>query len=177
MTTHRRPTASSFGPKSLSSRFSFVPCLAGPERLVGLGFRYWMAGYKTGDLACWEDCWQVYEASLGIEGAREAVGDLSCWVRSMTSVARRDIEVFPGRCRGFCRDECAAVSLIAAMQHGACPAFKICTALLLATEDCDAVLYTASAFAGTLRDAGQILSPNSLMVGERNLCPQTATRQ
>jgi hypothetical protein len=136
-----------------------------------------MSGCQTGDIGCWENCWQVYEASMGVDAAREAVGDLSCWVRSITTVAQRDIEVFPQRCRGFCRDECAAVSLIAAMQHGACPAFKICTAMLLATDDCDAVLDAANVFATTLREAGQVLSPGSLMMGQSDWCPLSATRQ
>jgi len=28
-----------------------------PERLVGLGFRAWLAGYQTGDISCWEEAW------------------------------------------------------------------------------------------------------------------------
>jgi hypothetical protein len=30
------------------------PGLAAPERLVGLGFRYWLTGFRSGDISCWE---------------------------------------------------------------------------------------------------------------------------
>jgi hypothetical protein len=30
------------------------PGLAVPERLVGLGFRYWLTGFRSGDISCWE---------------------------------------------------------------------------------------------------------------------------
>jgi hypothetical protein len=163
MGTRPTATAALAGTGALPCRFSFVPCLAGADRLVALGFRHWMAGYQTGDIARWEECWILYEQSLGVSTAEDAVGDLSFWVRSITCATKREIEVFPGPCRGFCRDECMAASLIAAMQHGACPAFKACTAALLATDNCEAVLRHASVFAGTLRDAGQVLSPDLLV--------------
>ena len=30
------------------------PSKTGAEWLVGVGFRCWLAGYDTGDIACWE---------------------------------------------------------------------------------------------------------------------------
>ena len=31
----------------------------GAERLIGLGFRHWVAGYKSGDIDRWEDAWRI----------------------------------------------------------------------------------------------------------------------
>ena len=82
------------------------------------------------------------------------------WVRAITSTSRREIEVFPGPCRGFCRDECVAVSLVASMQHGVCPAMQACTKALLETCDCDDVVGQSCALAATLRANGLELSPD-----------------
>src|SRR5689334_24415581 len=53
-----------------------------PEQLVGIGFRCWLAGYETGEIACWEQAWTAYADVLGNADAKRALGDLSCWVRS-----------------------------------------------------------------------------------------------
>ena len=41
------------------------PGLAVPERLVGLGFRYWLTGFRSGDISCWEKAWCAYSNALG----------------------------------------------------------------------------------------------------------------
>jgi len=152
------------------ARFSYVPHLSGADRLVALGFRHWVAGYQTSDIACWEQAWRLFEGELGPQAARRIVGDLSCWVRAITSASRREIEVFPGPCRGFCRDECVAVSLVASMQHGVCPAMQACTKALLETCDCDDVMGQSCALAATLKANGLELSadwPMRLLDGRR----------
>ncbi|MEZ5909127.1 MAG: hypothetical protein R3D31_10050 [Hyphomicrobiaceae bacterium] len=145
-----------------SCRFEFVPCLGEAERLVALGFRHWVCGYNTGDISCWEEAWRLYSGALGPNAARAVVGDLACWVRSVTSVAQRSIEAFPGPCRSFCRDECIAVSMIAAAQHSACPALHACAVALIGGERADAVIEDARAFAQSLKSANRILAPETL---------------
>ena len=53
-----------------AARFSYVPSLDGADRLVALGFRHWVAGYQTSDIACWEQAWQLFEHELGMKAAR-----------------------------------------------------------------------------------------------------------
>lgn len=154
-----------------SARFSYVPSLSGADRLVALGFRHWVAGYQTSDIACWEQAWRLFEGEIGADAARRVVGDLSCWVRAITSASRREIEVFPGPCRGFCRDECVAVSLVASMQHGVCPAMQACTKALLENGECEDVMGQSCALAETLRRNGLELSadwPMRLLVGRKS---------
>jgi len=103
-----------------SCEISFAPCLPGPERLVALGFRYWILGRDTGEIGCWERAFNLYQGHFGVAGARVALTQLSLWVAAVDNAARRDIEVFPASCRSFCRDECLAVSMIAACQHQTC---------------------------------------------------------
>ncbi len=141
----------------------FAPCLPGPERLVGLGFRYWMLGRKSGDVACWERTWNLYSGVFGLCGARQAVGTLSCWVSALNQTAAREIEVFPEACSGFCRDECIAVSMIAACQHNTCPAMRACAFALVESSLIDRVVGEAQAFADTLASLEQRLSPRSIV--------------
>ncbi len=151
----------------------FAPYLPEPERLVALGFRYWLQGRATGDIACWERTWQLYSGVLGVAGARIAVGCLSGWVRSVSDTAIRNIEVLPNGCSGFCRDECIAVSMIAACQHQVCPALRACAFALAESSLIDGVVDAAQDFADTMSSLEQVLSPGSIVAApaETNFAP------
>jgi hypothetical protein len=134
----------------------------GAEWLVGMGFRCWLAGYETGDIACWENGWNEYARALGPERARRAVTELACWVRTVRASASRKIEYAPFGCPGFCADECLAISLIAASQHQRCPAMRACALALTGSDSVDPVLEAANAFADALDQADQRLSPEAV---------------
>jgi hypothetical protein len=143
---------------------------SGAEWLVGMGFRCWLAGYDTGDIACWENGWNEYSRALGPERARRAVTELACWVRAVRASASRRIEYSPAGCPAFCADECLAISLIAASQHHRCPAMRACALALTGSDAVDPVLKAANAFADALHEADQRLSPEAvaaLMAGRR----------
>lgn len=133
-----------------------------PEQLVGIGFRHWMAGYESGDIARWERAWTLYREVLGCDDAHHLVGRLSLWVRAVRHGSSRRIETLEGSCRGFCRDECLAISLIAACQHDACPALHACAAALLGCPGLDEVLESARGFSAALARSQQVLSPASI---------------
>ncbi|MGL4395857.1 MAG: hypothetical protein ACRCS9_04895 [Hyphomicrobium sp.] len=88
-----------------------------PERLVGTGFRGWLAGFESGDISAWERVWNVYADAIGRDAAKAVLTDLALFVRAVRDNAERSIEVYPLGCHGFCRDECLAISIIAACQH------------------------------------------------------------
>jgi len=140
---------------SLATVISF----SGPERLVGLGFRYWLAGYRTGDISSWEKAWDTYSSAMGATAAKSAVTGLSCWVRAIHNHTHRPLETSAPECAGFCRDECVAVSMIAACQHDACPAMRACAFALLGCSLIDEVVNGAESFAATMREADQVLTP------------------
>lgn len=133
-----------------------------PERLVGFGFRGWYAGYEYGDVSCWEHVWDGYACTLGLPAAKQAVTELSCWVRQVRRIACRPIEVYPLACRGFCRDECIAISVIAAAQHDRCPALRACAFALTDAPEFDAMLDDATQFARMLKAVNQELSPQTV---------------
>lgn len=126
---------------------------AGPEWLVGMGFRCWLAGYDTGDITCWENGWSTFNRVLGPACAKRAVTELACWVRATRAAASRKIEYNTLKSRRFCADECMAMSLIAASQHHRCPAMQACALALTGSDTVDPVIDAASAFADALNEA------------------------
>jgi len=142
---------------------AFIPAQSGAEWLVGVGFRCWLAGYDTGDIACWENGWNEYNRLLGPSRAKRAVTELACWVRAVRSSASRKIEYYPFGCPGFCPDECMAISLIAASQHHRCPAMRVCALALTGSDLVEPVIDAANAFADVLEEADQRLSQEAVL--------------
>lgn len=136
-----------------------------PEKLVGLGFRCWLSGYQRGKIECWETCWSHYRRELGASAARKAVADLAAWVNMVRVHSLREIQLLPPQCPSFCRDECLAVSLIAASQHDACPALQACAYALMGAEEIEPVLKTARDFARTLETANVVLGRDLVSEG------------
>ena len=133
-----------------------------PERLVGVGFRCWLSGFETGDITPWETAWNIYNENLGCLRAKSLILGLSNFVRSVKATADRDIEVYPPACKGFCRDECLAISIIAASQHDVRTALCSCAAALIGSNDVGDTIDSAQAFAADLKSANQVLSASSI---------------
>lgn len=131
-----------------------------PEAIVGLGFRGWIAGYQNSDVGCWQEVWKLYARLLGPSHAEAAVGSLSSWAKSVAVASRTPISVRPLGATGFCRDECLAISMIAACQHNTCPAMRACAFALIDSSMVDEVLHHAGTYALTLRSVEHIVSPS-----------------
>ncbi len=141
---------------------TLIAACSGPEWLVGVGFRCWLAGYDTGDITCWENGWNAYNRVLGPARAKRAVTELACWVRTMRSAASRKIEYNPFESKCFCADECMAMSLIAASQHHRCPVMQACALTLTGSDAVDPVIDAANAFADVLQEADYRLSQTTV---------------
>ncbi len=142
----------------------FCPKPSGAERypaeaIVGLGFRGWIAGYQNSDISCWEEVWRLYSNLLGPKHAEAAVGCLASWSKAIAVTSRNPISIRPLGACGFCRDECLAISMIAACQHNTCPAMRACAFALIESSMVDEVLHHAGTYALTLRSIEHIVSP------------------
>jgi hypothetical protein len=143
-----------------------VSITLGPaERLVGLGFRCWLSGFRTGDIGCWEIAWNAYAAALGDGRAQAATRELAQWVRTVHVSAQRRIELSQPRSPDFCRDERLAISMVAASQHSSCPAIRACAVALLDTVTVDDVVDGARGFARSLKQADLILPAATFLEG------------
>lgn len=128
------------------------------ERLVGVGFRCWMAGFDTGDIQCWESAWRIYSDKLGPDAAKTVIAELGCWARVLNVARAREIRYFPfyhplDRLQ-FCEDECTAIGMIAAGQHGMTDIVRDSACALIGSHDCAVIEEAAFSFAHTLQAAG-----------------------
>lgn len=139
--------------------------LTSAETLVGLGFRRGFTALATRDDTNWEFAWQSFANVTGPGQATVLVADLAHWCRAVKKCAGRRIEIYPAGCPGFCRDECLAISMIAASQQGVCPALRACAFALLASNELEQPLQTALQFGECLARAGQRLLPDTLCDG------------
>jgi hypothetical protein len=131
-----------------------------PERLVVTGLRCCMAGYDFGDIECWETAWKVYSSELGTADARRLTAELQYWVRTIRAETLRPLELFPHGCAHVCRDECMALSLVAALQDGDCKTACLAGQFLTgkAREEMDAPMIAAGKlYAEAPSSAGQKL--------------------
>ena len=148
------------------------------ERLIGLGFRFWIQGYQSGNIENWQEAWRIYSDALGPDVAKAAVSELSAWVRAVSAASRRCIKVSEGHCSGFCRDECLALSMIAACQHNTCPAMRACAFALIESSLIDEVVHHAETFAITMRSLDHVLPPAYIVnAAAYSSAPQGVTRQ
>jgi hypothetical protein len=143
--------------------------------MVGRSFRCGMIARKGDNAASWSFAWQEFAGLAGSQSADVLVGRLATFVEKVDSSAARPIEVLPAGCPGLCRDECLAVSIIAASQLGACPALKACAFALLQSWEVEPCVRSAAAFSEGLRQAGQIL-PADLVCNALALMPAESGR-
>lgn len=147
----------------------------GPEHLVGLGFRGWISGYQTGDIGSWERVWRIYTDALGAKGARLAVSELSAWARSVMAASRRPLRVGASETCPFRRDECLAISMIAACQHDTCPAMRACAFALIDNSLVDEVLHCTESYATMMRCMDQVVSPGWIVNANALIGPDAGT--
>jgi len=131
-------------------------------QMVGRSFRCGVLARREPTGLSWSYAWQEIAGIAGATHANGLVTALEQFVESVYLAAARPIEVLPKGCPGLCRDECLAVSIIAASQHGACPALKACVYALIDCNNVDNCIRTAGSFSAALRDAGQSLPSNAV---------------
>ena len=150
-----------------------TPCrdlLARPaERLVISGYRNMMAAYELCDGDCWEEIWRSFTHELGSQAARRTVGEVQYWARTLRANSERPLAFYPNRSLQLCKDECMALSLVAAAQAGDSDAGCHAAGMLIGTEEgsrVHEVWQASSHLAAALRCSGQVM----------HACPRTVIR-
>jgi hypothetical protein len=129
---------------------------------VGTSFRYWLTGFRTGDLVYWERAFAMSARSFGLSAAKDVCRDFSQWVRLLSERSRRDLLVSAPTCPTFGHDECVAMALIAAYQNKGCPALQICAMTLLGCEPRHDVCALSDNLAQRLSEFDHHLSDDAL---------------
>lgn len=127
--------------------FSAIPH---PEQLVLTGFRFWYAGYETGDISCWEFAWNELAKSLGPARAKLIVSELASWVRVQRTCACRKLAIYPHPCRYVGDDEACALSLLGACAMQACPLARALAFELIGSSEVEPVIDASTDLARAL---------------------------
>ena len=130
-----------------------------PERLVLEGFRRWMAGYATGDLTHWEEAWNLHAAALGSRGARIVVDRLARFTRIVRDFSLCPIACFPGGCRNICRQECFALTIVAASQNKDIESLALAMRYLMDPDGHEAAIVPALDYADAMQEHELRLMP------------------
>jgi hypothetical protein len=163
----RKPPAPERKDTNVASRLHRIDPQLSPARpdfrvaqMVGRSFRCGMLARREASGLSWSFAWQEIASVAGPAQADHLVTALGHFVESVDRTAARRIEVLPKGCPGLCRDECLAVSIIAASQLGACPALKACVFALIDCNNIETCIATAGTFSTALYQAGQSLPPD-----------------
>ncbi len=141
---------------------SGIGLVSGPATMVGLGFRCWVRGVQTRDTRFFDVCSHHYVQRFGLKDGLVLTNKLSQWVDALETNKTRPTAIYKDDACGFSYDEVMAISMIAACQHGECPALRACIYALSHSNDFNQQESAAQEFSDGLIDAGQILDPSSI---------------
>jgi hypothetical protein len=149
-------------PRLRPARMSFRPSRSAetplPEQLVLTGYRYWFAGYETGDIGCWERAWNELAKQLGPGPAKPVLSELACWVRCQRACTLRKLTVYPHPSRYIAKDECCALSLLGACQRQRRAQARAAAFQLLGATDLQPVIDASTDLAAALSEAELVLT-------------------
>jgi hypothetical protein len=144
-------------------------------QMVGRSFRCGIHARREESDIAWSFAWQEMAGVLGAQAADRLSKSLGGFVASVEAAAARKIEVLPKGCPGLCRDECLAVSIIAASQRGVCPALRACIFALIENGEIEPCVRSAAEFSHALSETGYTL-PADVVCNALALMPDGAGR-
>jgi hypothetical protein len=134
-----------------------------PEHIVGLGFRCSLTCLRAVDGDTSQQACALLSAAIEAETLPQAIlADFTAWTLAVEASAGRPIVVLPIDSLGFGRDECLAISLVAACQHGRCPALTACAFALLGRGDIARALVATRMLSASLLAAGTCLVSDAI---------------
>ena len=81
-------------------------------------FRCWLAGYETGDIACWELAWQGVSRKRPLADAKRIIAELGQFTRVFRQTLTCRFVYLPYCCGRITDEECLALQLVACAQQG-----------------------------------------------------------
>jgi hypothetical protein len=131
------------------------------ENLLFTVYRCWMAGYATGDIACWDIAWEALAREMPADNAKPLFGEFHHFTRTLRETAPAGINWRPAACRALCRDECLILAMVDAAQRNDGAQLLKAASHLLGSEDLDPALDAAVALGRALARAGLFIAPVS----------------
>lgn len=131
------------------------------ENLLFSVYRCWMAGYATGDAACWDIAWEGLAREMPEENAKPLFGEFHHFVRTLRATADSEIGWRPAACRALCRDECLVLAMVDAAQRDDKVQLLQAASHLLRSEGLHRALDATTALAKALARVGLFIAPVS----------------
>jgi len=129
-----------------------------PEVFFLTAFRCQLAGYATGDVACWELGWQGASKLLPLADAKRIMAEVAYFARVLHRTHARALAILPYCCGRVTPDECLLVRLIGAAQRGQLVAAGRLAAEVTNSEDRVALVDAASDLGCALRECGLVFA-------------------
>jgi len=149
MGSHKRPGA----------QIAAVHADAPAENLFFAQFRYWMAGYASRDIFCWDFAWDALLRFVSEDSAKVLYSEFHLLARTLNAEAKRTIEWRPDVCRCLLRDEYLALCLVAASQRNDFEREFSAAAELLGTDQVHVLIMASRSLAQALKVRRFVLSP------------------
>jgi hypothetical protein len=89
-----------------------------PEVFFLTALRYWLSGYETGDVDCWELAWQGASKMLPLDDAKRTMAEVGYFTRVLRSTLEQRFMFLPYCCGRFTQEEQLATLLVSAAQRG-----------------------------------------------------------
>jgi hypothetical protein len=131
------------------------------ENLLFSVYRCWMAGYATGDVACWDIAWEALIKEMPEENAKPLFGEFHHFTRTLRANASGAIGWRPAACRALCRDECLILAMVDAAQRDDRVQLLTATSHLLGSDGLYTALQATTALATALAQVGLFIAPVS----------------
>ncbi|ACK49942.1 hypothetical protein Msil_0973 [Methylocella silvestris BL2] len=149
----------------MSEHQSHAPEVAGQhadapaEHLFFAQYRYWMAGYATRDMFCWDCAWDTLLRYVAPEAGKALYAEFHLFTRVLNQSSRRPIGWLPDLCRCLCRDEYWVLNLVAASQQGQAHEELLAAAELVGIDEARALLGASRSLARALKAENFVLAP------------------
>lgn len=131
------------------------------ENLLFSVYRCWMAGYATGDAACWDIAWEALAREMPEENAKPLFGEFHHFTRTLRATAAGDIGWRPAACRALCRDECLILAMVDAAQRDDRVQLLTAASHLLRSDGLHKALEATTTLAKALVRVGLFIAPVS----------------
>jgi hypothetical protein len=131
------------------------------ENLLFSVYRCWMAGFATGDAACWDLAWEALAKEMPEDNAKPLFGEFHHFARTLRAHAAAEIGWRPAACRALCRDECLILAMVDAAQREDRVQLLTAASHLLRSDGLHQALDATTALAKALARIGLFIAPVS----------------
>lgn len=105
------------------------------EHLFFSQYRYWMAGFSTRDMFCWDCAWDALLRYVAPDAGKTLFAEFHVFTRLLNQRASRPIGWLPDVCRCLCEDEMRVLRLVCASQRGEAHEELLAAAELVGVDD------------------------------------------